>query len=181
MTTDAILLSLNTHATHSHGKVCFADISSMLLGSNHGANVIVHRNLCYISLVCLERTSSWGRVAWTMQPSGPICHCTRNRVEKQAVILLRGREGEILIETKEHKATWWCQSLLVIAGDESSGLQALLGAQAATAWEPTTLLTMLGRYEIRQLYIILPKYRCLQLQRSLPKRKQQKNESDGKN
>lgn len=55
MTTDAVLLYIHRHITHSHGKVCFADICSMLPGSIHGVRIMSHVNLCYISPVCLER------------------------------------------------------------------------------------------------------------------------------
>jgi len=51
---------------------------------------------------------------------------------------------------------------------------------ACTALEPTTLFTRFGKYEIWQLHIILPKCRCVQLQRSLPERKQQKDGCDRK-
>lgn len=56
MTTDAILLSLHTHARHSHGKVCFANSRSMLPGLIHGANTVSHTNLFCVSLVSRERT-----------------------------------------------------------------------------------------------------------------------------
>lgn len=163
MTTDAILVSLHMHATHSHGKVCFADICSMLPGSIHGANIIPHTNLCYISLVCLERTR---HPEGMLHGQGALRH---NLPLHKGQRLKAGshptaRKGRWDLDWDgKLRVTWRCQPFPVTTGDESSGLQALPSAQIATAWEPTTFFTRFGRYEIRQLHIILPKRRCLQL------------------